>query len=212
MKRLALIAAALALVAAHMTSSALAKGASKATITGPGLGEGITLPGEGQVGGEQLMELADQAGFFAAVFATYPTPIQTERPAGTLGPRYTIAYTMPGPNNELDVIRQTLYPYARPDPVTYMEPGQGFYGDQETVGGWYVASSSLREALVLAGLPESAPSTDGGGSQLPWVILGALAATAIAAAVGAAVLLSRRPRPAPAATAASMISTSSSRR
>lgn len=200
MKRLALIAAALALVAAHMTSSALAKGASKATITGPGLGEGITLPGEGQFGGEQLMELADQAGFFAGVFATYPSPMRAERPAGTLGPRYTIAYTMPGPNNELDIIRQALYPYAQPLPVTYLEPGQGFYGDQETVGGWYVASSSLREALVVAGLPETPPTGDGGGSGFPWTIAGLLAALGVAGAVGGAVRLSRRrPRPAPAA-------------
>ena len=56
MKQLVLFSATVALVAAFIPTSALAKGATEAKITGPGLGNGITLAGEGQVGGTQLMQ------------------------------------------------------------------------------------------------------------------------------------------------------------
>ena len=97
MTRLGVLAAAAALAAALTATSALAKGASEATITGPGLGDGITLAGEGQLGGERLMQLAEAAGFFPALFVTTPNPMHPARPAGELGPRYTIAYQLPGP-------------------------------------------------------------------------------------------------------------------
>jgi hypothetical protein len=86
MTRPGVLVAAAALAVALTTTSALAKGASEATITGPGLGDGITLAGEGQLGGERLMQLAEAAGFFPALFATTPNPMRTARPAGELGP------------------------------------------------------------------------------------------------------------------------------
>ena len=98
-----------------VATSALAKGASEARITGPGLGNGITLPGEGQVGGGQLAQLAEAAGFFPSVFVTDPNPMLSTRPQGALGPRYTITYVMPGPSG-VDELRQDLYPYAQPSP------------------------------------------------------------------------------------------------
>lgn len=197
MKRLVLFSAAVALLAAALvTSPALAKGASEATITGPGLGSGITLPGEGQVGGVQLMQLAETAGFFPAVFVTSPNPMLSTRPKAELGPRYTITYTMPGPSGE-DELRQDLYPYAMPSPVTHVEPGQRFFGTEKTVGGWYVASTTLKDDLVAAGLPEN-PPVDGGGSEVPWGVVGAVAAAVAAlVALGVVVLRSRR-RPGPA--------------
>lgn len=196
-KRFVLVSAAVALLgAALVTSSALAKGASEAKIMGPGLGSGITLPGEGQVGGEQLMQLAETAGFFPAVFVTSPNPMLSERPHGELGARYTITYTMPGPSSAVDELRQDLYPYAKPSPVTYVEPGQRFFGTEETVGGWYVASMALKDELVAAGLPET-PPLNGGGSKVPWTVVGAVAAALAALVlVGVAVLRSRR-RPGP---------------
>jgi hypothetical protein len=196
MKRLVLVSAGVALLAALTTTSALAKGASEAKITGPGLGSGITLAGEGQVGGGQLMQLAEAAGFFPAVFVTSPNPMLTVRPQGELGPRYTITYAMPGPSG-MDELRQDLYPYAEPGPVAYTEPGQRYFGTEESVGGWYVAGTTLKDDLVAAGLPETAPA-DGGGSQVPWTIVGLAAAMGAALAVaGMAVLRSRR-RPGPA--------------
>ena len=77
-----------------ITRRALAVAAALAVVFG--LGDGITLAGE-SIGGEQLMRLADAAGFFPALFGTSPNPMRTARPAGALGPRYTITYQLPGP-------------------------------------------------------------------------------------------------------------------
>jgi hypothetical protein len=68
MKRLGVVPFAIALLAALVPTAALAKGASEAEITGPGLEHPISLAGEGQSGGEQLMQIAEAAGFFAATF------------------------------------------------------------------------------------------------------------------------------------------------
>lgn len=194
--RLFLVALALGL---SVPAAALAKGASEATITGPGLGDGITLAGEGRPGGEQLMHLAEDAGFFPAVFQTFPSPIHAQRPKGDLGLRYTIAYTMPGPNNELDVIHQDLYPYAEPDPVTYTQPGQAYWTDQQTVGGWYVAGSILLDELVAVGLPETAPEASPGDDGVPLIPIAGIALALGLGVLAAFVVHSRRrARPAPA--------------
>ena len=202
MKRLVLLAFATSLVALLVPAGTLAKGASEATITGPGLGEGITLPGEGQTGGEQLMQIAEHAGFFAVVFGASapgsPTPTPAARPEGTLGPHYVIEYTMPGPNNELDVIRQDLYPYAELDayaesaPVTYVEPGQRFWSTEKTVGGWWIANPSLKGALVAAGLPQTAPTTGDPSDGTPWVLVVTVALAGAVAALAVLGVLSRR--------------------
>jgi LPXTG-motif cell wall-anchored protein len=52
-----------------------------------------------------------------------------------------------------------VYPYAQGGPVTYMEPGQPFFGMDETRGGWFRGSPELKQALD-AGLPSTAPSGD----------------------------------------------------
>ena len=192
MKRLGSVVAAVVFLAAIGATSALAKGASEAMITGPGLGAGINLACEGQEGGGKLMQIAEEAGFFPSVFATTPNPMLSKRPAGKLGPRYTITYTMPGPNGVTDQLVQDLYPYAHPTPVTYMPSGQSYFGTEKTVGGWYVASTMLTNELVAAGLPESAPST--GGSEIPWTTIevGAAAVVVLLAALGAVLLARRR--------------------
>jgi len=191
-----------ALVITLFPGLALAKGASEAEITGPGLDDPISLAGEGRAGGEELMRLAESAGFFQAVFGQVPDTMLRERPQGTLGPRYTIAYVMPGPSGELDRLRQDLYPYATPDPVTYMTPGQPFFTTDRTRGGWYVATSSFRDNLVAVGVPES-PGTGGDRGGVPWTAIGALAAAlALLCAAGAAIVFRRRERPAGEAPAA----------
>lgn len=194
MKRLVLTTAAVALLAGLVATSALAKGASAAKITGPGLGEGIRLAGEGTAGGgDQLMELAQASGFFPAVFVTSPNPMSPTRPRGELGPRYEITYSMPGPNGT-DELRQEIYPYAQPSPVTHVESGQRFFGTEKTVGGWYVASTTLKDAVVAAGLPETPPVDR--GFEFPWRVVGMVAAmVALAAAAGAFLRGRRRSRP-----------------
>jgi hypothetical protein len=190
MKRLVLVSTAVAALAAIVTTTAFAKGASEAMLTGPGLGGGIRLSGEGQAGGDELMQLAEEAGFFPSVFATSPDPMLSSRPAGDLGPRYTITYTMPGPNGTVSELRQELYPFAKPSPVSHMEPDQRYFGTEKTVGGWYVASTALKHELLAAGLPASPPA-DGGGSRGAWTVVGVLGA-ALATLV-AVVLARRRP-------------------
>jgi hypothetical protein len=72
-----------------------------------------------------------------------------------------------------------------------MKPGQIFFGTEETVGGWFVAGTVLREALVGVGLPEAPPAA-GSGPGFPWTLAGLLAAIALAGAAAAALALSRR--------------------
>ena len=194
MKRLVLVPFVIALLAVFVPIAALAKGASEAEIVGPGLDGPISLAGEGQPGGEQLMQLAETAGFFPAVFVSSPDPMLDERPAGDLGPKYTITYVMPGPNNEVDQLVQDVYPYAQPDPVTYTAPGQPFFGTERTRGGWFVATSLLKDQLVAAGLPQNPPTAvddDGSG----WTLTAGLVALAAALAAGVigAYVIRRRP-------------------
>jgi hypothetical protein len=185
------------LVACLAAPAASAKGASEASISGPGLASPIKLAGEGQPGGEQLMQIAEQAGFFAAVFGQTPDPMLAERPQGTLGPKYTVEYVMPGPNNETDSLVQDVYPYATPSPVTYVAPEQPFWTTEHTVGGWFVATSTLKDLLVDAGLPQSAPTPGATPSDPPWKVLAPIAVSVlIAALVALAVLLTKRPQPA----------------
>jgi hypothetical protein len=199
MKRLVVaLAVSIATACLVVAPTASGKGASEATITGPGLGGPIQLAGEGQAGGERLMQIAQDTGFFAAVFTQIPDPMLDAQPEGTLGPKYTIEYVMPGPNQEQDTIVQDVYPYATPDPVAYVKPGQHYWSTQQTRGGWYVGYSGLKDDLVAAGLPATAPADDAGPSGPPWSVIGpALALAALALLGGFAIVATRRrPRPA----------------
>jgi len=181
-----------AVVFSVLAPAALGKGASEATITGPGLGEPITLAGEGDPNGQLLGAIADKAGFFAAVFSQVPDPMLDERPAGQLGPKYVVEYVMPGPNDEVDTLVQELYPYARPSLVSYVEPGQPFWTTEQTRGGWFVASPELKELLVTAGLPETAPTDGAAPVDSPWTVLGPVLVLAVAALGGIALVMTRR--------------------
>src|SRR6059058_458274 len=87
MKRL-LVLALVAVGALLAASAALGKGASQATINGPGLrGGGIVLrsdSGGDPSSGSRLGQLANAAGFFPAVFGQAPDPMLRDRPKGTL--------------------------------------------------------------------------------------------------------------------------------
>jgi hypothetical protein len=187
MRRVVFCVFAVVLAAALIPTAALAKGASEAAIVGPGLSEPIVLSASGgsETSGE-LGNIAMSAGFFPAVFAQTPDPMLDERPAGPLGPKYTVTYVMPGPDNQRSELVQDIYPYAEPDPVTYTEPGQRYWTTEQTRGGWYVATfEPLKEQLVAAGLPTTAPTVGGAdGDGFPWVVVGVIAA--IAALIGAA--------------------------
>jgi hypothetical protein len=198
------ILAAVTLAALCVASAALAKGASQATIDGPGLSKPVLLKsdtGGDPTYGSKLGTLANETGFFPAVFNQQPDPMTRERPKGTLGPKYTIAWVMPGPNNETSTIRQDLYPYATPYPLTYTKPGQLYWSTRRTHGGWFGAPQQLRSTVVSVGLPKAPPtSAPGDGSGwLRWVAI-TITITAGLALLAALTLLGvrRRPRPAEA--------------
>jgi hypothetical protein len=184
------------LVAALLPATALAKGASEATIAGPGLDEPITVKNRGL--NSKLGQLAEATGFYPAAFARIPDPMRPERPEGNLGPRYTITWVMPGPYGETDRIRQDLYPFASQGLVSYVEPGQRFFETNGTHGGWYVAPKFQKENLVAVGLPATLPRGGGGGSDLSWTVIGVLGASVLVLALAVAATLRLRRRPGPA--------------
>ena len=140
------------------------------------------------------MQIAEDAGFFPAIFSQIPDPMLAERPEGTLGPKYTVEYVMPGPNNELDVLVQELYPYATPSPVAYVMPGQPFWTTEKTRGGWFVATAFLKDQLVAAGLP-GPPRRTALRFDSPWRIVGPLFVLVAIALLGGLALLVTRRRP-----------------
>jgi hypothetical protein len=198
MKRLVLT---LAVAALALPATALAKGPSEATISGPGGGGSgggdVTITGCCEPG-SPAMNLAEQAGFFPAVFPQEPNRMSTSRPKGTLGPKYTITYTVPGPNNETWKIRQDVYPYATPAPVTYMKPGQTvFQIPGGTRGGWFQADARLKETLVAAGLPARPSGNSSNTTSLSTNVFSALA-VALFLVAATAIFLRRRAKPAAA--------------
>jgi hypothetical protein len=182
MKRLLLMAA----VALALPAAALAKGPSEAVVTGPGIdGDGLAIAGLGDDS-----DLTGLSGFFPATFGQSPDPMLASPPKGTLGPKYAIRYTVPGPSGSDATIVQDVYPYAEPSPVTYTRPGQPFFDTEKTRGGWYVGTPGLRDVLVRAGLPAESPVATGGGADRtlwPWVVL----TLALVAALGWAAWFAR---------------------
>ena len=189
----------LAIAALALPATALAKGPSGASIDGPGTGGGINVSGTEEPG-TQLGDFANWAGFYPAVFRRTPDPMLDSRPEGDLGPKYTVTYTVPGPNAETWKIAQDLYPYAKRGPVTYMTPGQEIFETEGTRGGWYLADIALKDLLVEEGLPATPPATSS-ADEAPVVSTGrVLLLSAIAAflVLAAALVLRRRGRPATA--------------
>lgn len=206
MKRLAPVTLTIVLAATLIPAAALAKGEGgsswQARIEGSGLDEPILLGGNGRPGGDLVVRLAETTGLFTAALGRRsgwsPDPMLRDRPKGDLGPSYTITFVMPGPNGKVARLAQDLYPYAKLSPVPYIAPGQTvtytaagqrFFSGEKTRGGWYVATTYLEDNLVAAGLPEN-PPTGGGGSKLPWTVIGALVAFGLGLVLAA--LLIRR--------------------
>jgi hypothetical protein len=191
MKRLIL---ALALAALVLPATAQGKGPSAATMDGPGDGGGITFTGT--EGGGPLGALTQQSGWFAAAFEQEPNLLLANRPRGDLGPKYVVTYTVPGGSNDMFTIRQEIYPYASPGPVTYMAPGQPIF-DMETRGGWFQAGPELKDTLVSAGLPASASVGSSDDSSFPTMTVSLLILALLVLTVSV-VLVRRRLRPAAA--------------
>lgn len=193
--RTRVIALAAASLALALPATAAAKGPSEATITGPGLSTPLTISGNGEGDtSTNLGLLVEHGGFFPEVFGQSPNPLLAARPSGQLGSRYVVTYVVPGPST--DTLQQDLYPYAAGAPVSYMAPGQRFWGDQSTHGGWFRGTAELRTMLVRAGLPKtdlaSARKQPGSRTGSRKVSIAAGTGAGIALAAGALVLLRRR--------------------
>jgi len=199
MKRHLLTWLVLLLAALALPAAALAKGAESATLSGSGLKKaGILIKGNGEPGsGTPLGQLAEESGFFPEVFGQSPDPLLKTAPKGDLGPSYTLSYVMPGPNGVKSTIVQTVYPYAKPDPLTYVKPGQTFFDGQKTLGGWFQTPVRLKQDLVSIGLPATAPGGGGFGIDLTTIGMAAALAAALALSAIMALRFRRRPRPLP---------------
>jgi hypothetical protein len=197
------VGVALLVLALLLPSTALAKGPTEATITGPGLEEPLKLGGRNALApGEPLEVLANRGGFFEVAWGTDPGKRLAKSPTTRLGPRYRVTYLLPGPSGTDDRIRQDLYPFARGGPVTYTARGQRFFDTRRTLGGWFRAAPGLKAELLAAGLseparaaPVPAPAADHGG---PWTSIGLVALVAALLAGAAAFAIRRRVRPASA--------------
>jgi len=211
------LAAAMSIAAAiTLATPALAKGPSQARISGPGLAHAIVVSGNGEPGQPgRLGTLAVQTGLFTVLFGTNagvlpqtPQQLRTPPPEASLGPRYTIIYTVPGvtprPGEQFGRIRQDLYPRAAGGLLVYTPRGQNGFGGLLSVTGWLRASPRLARTLAQLGIspPAGTPAlaahpvaTQQAGSRaLPWLIAAAVAIAG--AALAGAVLLLRHRKPA----------------
>jgi hypothetical protein len=211
------LAAAMSIAAAiTLATPALAKGPSQARISGPGLARAIVVSGYGEPGQPgTLPTLAQQTRLFSVMFgpnAPEPPRLRTAPPAASLGPRYTIIYTVFGqftrPGEQFGHIRQDLYPRAVGGPLIYTPARQP--GGPVPFFGWFRASPRLLHTLARLGI--SPPAVTAAGLQapaahpvaapqaasraLPWLI--ASAAAIAAAAIAGTVLVLRRRKPATA--------------
>src|SRR5215475_13599753 len=141
---------------------ALAKGATKAMITGPGLARPIIVADAGEPGQSgKLATLAEQSGLFTVLFGASTigpeTVVPSPPPHAALGPRYALVYTVPGvepqPGERYGRLRQDLYPHAIGGPLTYTPPGQHGFTQQLPVTGWLRADPALVRTLTHLGLP-----------------------------------------------------------
>jgi hypothetical protein len=213
------VAAGMSIAAITLASPALAKGPSQARITGPGLAHAIVVSGTGEPGRPGgLSVLAVQTNLFFVLFGTTSVPpqapprVRTPPPGASLGPRYTIIYTVPGnitshPGDRFGQVRQDLYPAAAAGPLVYTPPGQR--AGPFPVTGWLRAGRGLPRTLARLGIPRPgthaalyvrlparhpAAARRAGSSTPSWLI--APAAAIAAAALAGAALLRRHRRPA----------------
>ena len=146
-----LLASALAM-SLLLAGAASAKGPNAATITGPGLATPLKLSYTRVASRAAMGKLTMDGDFFRQAFTAFNGGSRAKRPLGSLGPRYLVVYTVPGPHGN-SFLRQKLYPYADVGAVTFMPKGQRFWGTRHTFGGWSKGSQALTDSLVAAGLP-----------------------------------------------------------
>jgi hypothetical protein len=205
-------------VTAAVATPALAKGATRASITGPGLARPVTVSAQGEAlpgQGDTLSGLAGQTGLFTVLFGPgsstpdEPSPLRTPPAAASLGPKYTLTYTVPGvtpgPGQTDGQIRQYLYPRAAGGPVIYTLPGQQGFGQPLQATGWLRGTPQLTATLTRLGVPAGtslpaapapAAAPKPGDTTAPAWLIATIASGVAVGIAGAALWLHRRPRPA----------------
>jgi hypothetical protein len=174
------VAFAAGLAAAVLVPAASAKGPAAVSITGPGFSKTLRVGPEG-FSRSTVGALTEQSGFLPAVLGTSEPMLRT-RPAGPLGPRYRLVWSVPA--GTIFHIRQEAYPYARGGAVTYTNPGQPIFG-MATRGGWYRNPELRGRSSVLAFRRRRRGGTN-------WTLVAPVAAAG--ALLAAAVALRRRQR------------------
>ena len=194
------IGIAIALCALVLPATALAKGPTAATITGPGLEKPLKLGGGPNAlrNGAPMEVLMNEGGFFQVAWGTQPSRVLAKSPTTRLGPKYRVVYFVPGPAGQTDRIGQELYPYARGGLLTYTRSGQPFFVNRRTQGGWFRARPRLKTALIEAGLPASAPAAAAAKSDDGSPVALAALPVGLVLVGAAAFALRRRARPATA--------------
>jgi hypothetical protein len=206
LRRLIIVAALTAglCITAVMTlaAPALAKGPSQARIMGPGLSHALVVTGNAEPGQlSALSNLAWRTELFTVLFGPgggipAPTRLRTLLPAASLGPRYTVVYTVPGVTpqhgKQYGRIRQVVYPRAKGGPVIYTPPGQMGFGQPVLVTGWMRGGARLARTLARLGVPPRHPpaahlaaARDAWGRTVDWLV-GSVVAIAAAALVAVA--------------------------
>jgi len=189
-------------VAIAFPGSASAKGPTQAVIRGPGLERPIPLrdPSSREIG-PRLSSMVEDSGFWDRLWCRHCHG-RFDRPAGVLGPRYTVRYVMAPDVPTPGRITQYVYPYAEAGPVTFMPRDQRYWGRERTAGGWFVARPRLKRLLIEIGLPATAPqvispspppplSAVAGGGVARWPVL-PVSILAVALVGAAVILLTRR--------------------
>jgi len=175
-----------------LPGTAAAKGPSAASISGPGLDHAISIQGYGEgANSSPLGILVEQGGFFAQAFEQTPSSTSRRRPSTQLGPRYIVAYRVPGGSSGDSTLHQDLYPYATNGPASYMAPNQTFWETQKTPGGWFRGGVELKQMLVKAGLPARA-TTSGREAHAGRLGVALETGAGVAAAAAACALFYRR--------------------
>lgn len=135
---------------------ALAKGASRITIEGPGLDEPLVID-VAEWGDPWELQLT--TGFWPLMYGGNPRDAKgtllKEAPAGDLGDRYVITWFL---NADSYPSVTEVYPAAAGGPLVHVPPGPGDaqFGIDEVPGGWLAAEARLIELLDWYGVPVGA--------------------------------------------------------
>lgn len=148
-------AAIIAIAMVGLIEPAAAKGPVSITITGPGIDGPIELIDT--VDADQLSRLMEQSGVWYAS-GDLPVPLG-ERPAGELGPSYSLTWVNLGPPDtpeEERTIRQLIYPQAENGPIIHTQEVPEGWGQE--VLGWFAAPPTFTETLTSLGIPPTEAS------------------------------------------------------